>query len=89
MLLEQFGQEGVSFQIVLSKVDRVKPDDIVKLFEEVRELMDKGTGGMNAGLGEILATSADPAKKGLKKVGLSELRWAVMVAAGLEGVHVE
>lgn len=84
LLLDQFGQEGISFQIVLSKIDRVKPDAVAKLFEEVRHLMENGIKGMNAGLGEILATAADPAKKGVKKVGLSELRWAVMVACGLE-----
>lgn len=41
---------------------------------------------MNAGLGEILATSAAPIRKGEKKVGMSELRWAIMVACGLENV---
>lgn len=86
LLLEQFGQEGISFQIVLSKIDRVKPDDVSKLFEDVRGLMETGIAGMNAGLGEILATSGDPARKGEKKVGMSELRWSVMVACGLESV---
>lgn len=44
-------------------------------------------GGTNAGLGEILATSAAPIRKGEKKVGMSELRWAIMVACGLENVR--
>ncbi|KAI5837806.1 P-loop containing nucleoside triphosphate hydrolase protein, partial [Morchella snyderi] len=83
-LLEQFGQEGISYQIVLSKIDRVKPEDLEKLFKEVRDLMENGIPGANAGLGEILATAGDPAKKGEKKVGLSDLRRAILVASGLE-----
>lgn len=88
LLLRQFGHEGISFQIVLSKIDRVKPEDIAKLFEFVRHFMHTGIGGMNAGLGEILATSAAPIRKGEKKVGMSELRWAIMVACGLENVRL-
>ncbi|KAH0611978.1 uncharacterized protein H6S33_010030 [Morchella sextelata] len=87
-LLEQFGQEGISYQIVLSKIDRVKPKDLEKLFKEVRDLMENGIPGANAGLGEILATAGDPAKKGEKKVGLSDLRRAILVASGLEGVQI-
>ncbi|KAH8150139.1 uncharacterized protein LAJ45_05825 [Morchella importuna] len=87
-LLEQFGQEGISYQIVLSKIDRVKPKDLEKLFKEVRGLMENGIPGANAGLGEILATAGDPAKKGEKKVGLSDLRRAILVASGLEGVQI-
>lgn len=88
LLLRQFGREGISFQIVLSKIDRVKPEDVAKLFEFVRHFMHTGIGGMNAGLGEILATSAAPIRKGEKKVGMSELRWAIMVACGLENVRL-
>lgn len=88
LLLQQFGQEGISFQIVLSKIDRVKPDEVTKLFDLVRGVMEKGIGGTNAGLGEILATAAAPIRKGEKKVGMSELRWAIMVACGLENVRL-
>ncbi|KAL7269977.1 hypothetical protein RUND412_007329 [Rhizina undulata] len=84
MLLEHLGTEGISYQIVLSKVDRLNPHDgsLRKVFEDIKYLMETGLAGVS-GLGEILATAADPSKKGAVKIGISELRWAVMVAGGL------
>ncbi|TGZ77333.1 P-loop containing nucleoside triphosphate hydrolase protein [Ascodesmis nigricans] len=88
MLLEAISQADISYQVVLSKIDRVKEKDIKEAFEGVKGLLESEVGGRRA-LGEILAVSAAPKRKGERKQGISELRWAIMVAAGLErwGVH--
>ncbi|KAI5777465.1 P-loop containing nucleoside triphosphate hydrolase protein [Geopyxis carbonaria] len=84
MLLDQLGRAGVSYQIVLSKADRISPHEgtLQKLFEDMRALMQTEIGGVS-GLGEILAVSADPGRKAPKS-GLNDLRWAIMVACGVK-----
>ncbi|EWC44783.1 hypothetical protein DRE_06421 [Drechslerella stenobrocha 248] len=86
MILESFAQMGIPYQLVLSKTDRLESGKLAKgkkrtqvseLFMEVQRLMREHGG--HAGLGEILATSTQPAK------GINDLRWAVLRAAGLQG----
>ena len=54
-------------------------DEIKTLFTDNHER--RGT----SALGEVIGTAADPAKKGMQKLGISELRWSIIVAGGLDG----
>lgn len=84
MILEKLGAEGIPHQIVLSKCDRVsvKNGDMRSAFEDTKYLISNGLGGM-ACLGELLGVSGDPSRKG-PKIGISELRWSILTACGLE-----
>jgi len=86
MLLERLGREGVSYQIILSKIDKLSPfnGDLQRAFLDTKYLMETGLGGVS-GLGEVLGVAGDPAKKG-PKIGINDLRWSIMVACGLGGV---
>lgn len=86
MLLDHLGASGVPYQIVLSKVDRLRQQELDTAFDNIKALLtdNKERRGTSA-LGEVLGTAADPAKKSKSKVGMAELRWAVMVAGGLDG----
>jgi len=79
MLLESLGRQAIPYQIVLSKVDRTiaKYGSLQKPLEDIKYLLDTGVGGVS-GLGEVIGVSS------LKnpKVGISELRWSIMVACG-------
>lgn len=83
MLIDQLGRGGISYQIVLSKADRVNSHEgtIQKLFEDMRNLVNRDVSGVS-GLGEILALSAKPHTNG-PKFGLDNLRWAIMVACSV------
>lgn len=85
MLLEHLGREGISFQVVLSKIDAVNQQDgsLRSAFEDTRYLLETGVAGV-AGLGEVIGVAARPAKKGVPKIGISQLRWSVLVACGLD-----
>ncbi|KAF3930893.1 hypothetical protein ABW19_dt0205802 [Dactylella cylindrospora] len=86
MILEAFAEMGVPYQVVLSKTDKLgtvkakkaKRSELHEIYMEVQKVM-KDHGGV-AGLGEILATATQPTKK-----GINDLRWAVLVAAGIQG----
>ncbi|RPB03950.1 P-loop containing nucleoside triphosphate hydrolase protein [Choiromyces venosus 120613-1] len=93
LMVRMFAERGVAFQIVLSKVDRLRPDELAVKLLHARAVMqgDDGDledtlgGSVSAGLGEIIGTAADPAKKRRnRKIGINELRWSVMVAMGLD-----
>lgn len=84
LLLEHLGRVGVSYQILLSKTDKADPKRLPVTFENIRYLIETGIGGVGA-LGEVLAVAGDPARKGVEKIGISELRWSVLVACGLQG----
>src|SRR5439155_8271255 len=92
VLLQILGKMGVPYQLVLSKCDRVQDgrtedgrvgDGLKRAFEKARELMLKWGG--NSGLGEIVATAANPCDGAKGRKGVNDLRWAILVAAGLEG----
>ncbi|KAF8422557.1 P-loop containing nucleoside triphosphate hydrolase protein, partial [Tirmania nivea] len=86
MLLDHLGASGVPYQIVLSKVDRLKQEELDTAFDNIKALLtDKRERRGTSALGEVLGTAADPAKRSKSKVGMAELRWAVMVAGGLDG----
>lgn len=74
------------YQIVLSKIDRLKRDELDAAFLNIKTLLtDKKKRLGTSALGEILGTAGDPAKKGVRRMGMAELRWAVMVACGMDG----
>lgn len=85
MLLEHLGREGISFQVVLSKVDAVNQRDgsLRGAFEDTKYLLETGIAGVT-GLGEVIGVAPNPAKKGVAKIGISQLRWSVLVACGLD-----
>ena len=86
MLLDHLGASGVPYQIVLSKIDRLHKTAVDATFDEIKTLLtDKKERRGTSALGEVIGTAADPAKKGMQKLGISELRWSIMVAGGLDG----
>ncbi|PWW77284.1 P-loop containing nucleoside triphosphate hydrolase protein [Tuber magnatum] len=98
LMVRTFAEHGVAFQVVLSKVDRLCPEELVKRLVQARAVLQgdddqgcqEGEGDdwraerVSCGLGEIIGTAANPAKKRNKRVGINELRWSIMVAMGLD-----
>ncbi|KAK6536177.1 hypothetical protein TWF281_000423 [Arthrobotrys megalospora] len=86
MIMEAFADMGIPYQLVLSKTDKLDEPkkkkeklatpQINEVFMDVQGVM-RDYGG-HAGLGEILATSSEPVKK-----GINDLRWAILRATGL------
>ena len=86
MLIDHLGASGVPYQIVLSKIDRLQKTAVDATFDEIKTLLtDNNERRGTSALGEVIGTAADPAKKGMQKLGISELRWSIMVAGGLDG----
>lgn len=87
MLMAYLSQVGISYQVVLSKMDKLKNQkERDKAMDKVKRLLtDKKQKRGTSALGEIIGTAALPAKKGVQKAGMQQLRWAVMVAGGLDG----
>ncbi|CCX08905.1 Similar to Probable GTP-binding protein EngB; acc. no. Q6G2G5 [Pyronema omphalodes CBS 100304] len=81
MILESLGRANVPYQIVLSKIDRYifTHSSLKTALLDTKYLLDSGIGGVS-GLGEIIGVSSLK-----KKMGISELRWSIMSACGLEG----
>ncbi len=91
-------KEGISYQIVVSKADRLLATSkkggnarLQAFFELLRQELVQPEGGAGvAGLGEILAVGGlGDAKRndkitGRHMLGIEQVRWAVLVAAGLE-----
>ena len=93
-----FRQNAIPHQIILSKVDRVllpgskipsqaKLDkysvDLEKLVEIVRnKVQPKKNDGPDA-LGEILTCSVEKGMQPGAKLGISNIRWAILAATGL------
>ena len=97
-MLDLLRQQAVSHQIILSKVDRVlfpgskNPSELKlqrnslelhKLYESLRtEIQPRKFDGPE-GLGEIISCSAEKSLEKGKKVGINQVRWAVLAATGL------
>ncbi|KAK6538056.1 hypothetical protein TWF694_010946 [Orbilia ellipsospora] len=89
MILEAFVEMGIPYQLVLSKTDKLdnpkakktkktKIPELSEILMQVQKIMEEYGG--HAGYGEILATASQPVK-----LGINDLRWAVLRASGLEG----
>ncbi|MDI1491984.1 MAG: hypothetical protein OHK93_003195 [Ramalina farinacea] len=95
-ILTLFRQLGIPHQIVLSKIDevlfkrkKVSEERMLKNLhlldarcKEMRGQIQPGQAEGPEALGEIICTSADAELQG-RKMGVQELRWAVLSATGL------
>lgn len=98
-ILTLFRQLGIPHQIVLSKIDevlfkrkKVSEERMLKNLhlldarcEEMRGQIQPGQAEGPEALGEIICTSADAELQG-RKMGVQELRWAVLSATGLGAI---
>ena len=98
-LLEGFRQSGVPHQVLLSKVDRVLPhpssaltnakiqkaeEALQQNLDGLRKKVQPGEGDGPEALGEIIGSSAAKTKKKGHFLGINNIRWAVLVATGLD-----
>lgn len=95
-VLSEFRKYAIPHQVILSKVDRLlfkKADPSVALLKRNSQLLDgcvgrlklqiqPGLGDGPEALGEVLACSATKTLNG-KKLGINNVRWAVLAATGL------
>ena len=97
-LLAQLRRNGISHQIILSKVDRIllpgsKPPSKSKLESNIRELdriyleirakIQPGKLDGPEALGEIISCSAEKSLERGRRPGMNQVRWAVLAATGL------
>ena len=97
-ILSFFRQNGISHQIVLSKVDRIlfqkcRPSlarmernapEVDRICEQLKGKIQPGNGEGSEALGEIVTCSVEANLKG-KRLGINNVRWAVLAATGLGG----
>ena len=101
-ILTHLRQQGISHQIVLSKVDKLlyshskAPGSqklhnrllkIQDLCSSIRQRLDVEAGDGRRGTADILCCSAEKSldeSKGHRKLGVDEVRWAVLSACGME-----
>lgn len=95
-LLSLFRQNAISHQVILSKIDRVlfpkhRPSvarmeqnspALNRTCQELRGKIQPGNGDGPEALGEILTCSAEVKLEG-NKLGIKNIRWAVLAATGL------
>lgn len=92
-ILQMLRTSGISHQIIACKCDTVKPAHLQALLLDLRQKVKEGQGrqgGMGVALDDILAVGKLGDGSMNKKVrpdsmlGISEVRWAVLRAVGLE-----
>jgi len=95
-ILSLFRQNAISHQIILSKVDRIlfpksNPSAIRMernspvleyICQDLKSKIQPGKGDGPEALGEIVTCSGE-ATLGGKKIGINNVRWAVLAATGL------
>ncbi|KAL2040963.1 hypothetical protein N7G274_006421 [Stereocaulon virgatum] len=95
-LLSLFRQNSISHQIILSKVDRIlfpegRPSaalverhspDLQRICDELKTKIQPGKRDGPEALGEIVTCSSETVFKG-KKLGVNNVRWAILAATGL------
>ena len=95
-ILSLFRQNAISHQIILSKVDRIlfaksRPSlarmernapELGRICQDLRCEIQPGKGDGPEALGEIVTCSAEANLEG-KKLGINNVRWAVLAATGL------
>ncbi|CZT40341.1 related to probable gtp-binding protein engb [Rhynchosporium secalis] len=96
-ILNLFKSQGIPYQVILSKVDKVlygkgkpgkviRPENIVELrrkMEEVKDAIQPDTEDDGAVVGEVLACSSQVSVGG-KRMGVNAVRHAMLQAVGLE-----
>ena len=95
-LLELFRQYAISHQVILSKADRIicggskfpnndqlrgRSEALRATCDNIREEIQPADSEGPVALGELIACSAEKSIDG-KRIGINNLRWAVMVATG-------
>jgi len=97
-VLSLFRKHAISHQIILSKVDRVlfgksrasvarmerNTPQLDAIVEQLKPLIQPGQGDGPEALGEIITCSAEKTMAGTK-IGINNVRWAVLAATGLGG----
>lgn len=95
-ILSSFRQNAISHQIILSKVDRIlfpksRPSiarmkqnspELDRICEQLKGKIQPGNGDGPEALGEIVTCSGEATLEG-KKLGINNVRWAVLAATGL------
>lgn len=95
-ILSLFRQNAIPHQIILSKVDRIlfpksRPSlarmqrnypELDRICEQMKGKIQPGNGDGPEALGEIVTCSAEATLEG-KKLGINNVRWAVLAATGL------
>ena len=95
-ILSLFRQNAISHQIILSKVDRIlfpkgspsvarierHSSDLLATCEGLKAKIQPGKGDGPEALGEIVTCSAETVFSG-KKLGINNVRWAILAATGL------
>lgn len=97
-LLAQLRRNGISHQIILSKVDRVllpgpkTPSEaklqthireLDRVYQDVRAKIQPGKFDGPEALGEIISCSAEKSLERGRRPGMNQVRWAVLAATGL------
>jgi GTP-binding protein len=102
-VLTHLRRQGVGYQIVLSKVDKVLLDGSkipgpLKLSKRLRKLqemcadmrrrLDEEVDDGRQAMGDILCCSSEHSfqESGHRKIGIDEVRWAVLGACGMESI---
>lgn len=98
MLLDSLRKSAISHQVILSKVDRIlfagmrtlseqklqsNIAELRRICENLRIKIQPGKSDGPEALGEIISFSADKKLDKERKVGLNQVRWAVLAATGL------
>ena len=96
-LLNFLRQKGISHQVILSKVDRIMfPNSkllpkhrwknnarrLIGIFENIRKEIQPAKCEYPVALGELIACSTPKSGIG-ERIGINNLRWAILAAAGL------
>ncbi|KAL9609764.1 MAG: hypothetical protein Q9167_005493 [Letrouitia subvulpina] len=96
-LLAALRQNAISHQVVASKIDRVlfpgrkqhserllkaNTPDLLRKFEEIQEQLNFIESEGPRPLGELIGCSAEASIENGKRLGINNLRWAVLAATG-------
>ena len=98
-ILVHLRRSGVGHQVVLSKVDKLlwsgskapsagklelKTGALRKICKEVGSKVDAEAGDGRSAITDILCCSAEKSLTGHRKIGVDEIRWAVLRACGMD-----
>jgi len=100
-LLRLLRENGISHQVILSKADKIvfhgsknlskhqlknNTQNLKKICERLREKVQPVGCEYPVALGELIACSAEKSVEG-ERIGINNLRWAVLSAAGLNDLR--
>ena len=100
-LLRLLRENGISHQVILSKADKIvfhgskilskqqlknNTQNLKKISERLREKVQPVDCEYPVALGELIACSAEKSVEG-ERIGINNLRWAVLTAAGLNDLR--